>query len=83
MRLAQLTLAWGRVPFSLGMLWVREWVLGGALEYRDLAIWEQDHIKYVNNHTQTHLVPELPKISFSLTFLQTRVARICDILVLQ
>ena len=47
MRLAQLTLAWGRVPFSLGMLWVREWVLGGALEYRDLAIWEQDCMTYV------------------------------------
>ena len=31
----------------------------------------------------THLVPKLPEISFSLTFLQTRVERICDILVLQ
>ena len=31
----------------------------------------------------THLVPELPEISFSLTFLQTMVERICDILVLQ
>ena len=28
-------------------------------------------------------MPELPEISFSLTFLQTRVERVCDILVLQ
>ena len=40
-RLAQLTLAWGREPFSLGKLWVREWVVGDALEYRDLAIWDR------------------------------------------